>query len=101
MAGIEPLREAIARKIESLYGLVPDPDTEVTVTSGATEALFCAINAVIRAGDEALLFDPCYDSYEPAARRLRFLRRRNAGCGARLHDRQRQRLGACANLKRE
>ena len=66
MAGIEPLREAIARKVQSLYGLAPDPDTEVTVTSGATEALFCAINAVIRTGDEALLFDPCYDSYEPA-----------------------------------
>ena len=66
MAGIEPLREAIAAKVASLYGLAADPETEVTVTSGATEALFCAINAVIRPGDEALLFDPCYDSYEPA-----------------------------------
>ena len=66
MAGIAPLREAIAGKVASLYGLAPDSETEVTVTSGATEALFCAINAVIRPGDEALVFDPCYDSYEPA-----------------------------------
>ena len=43
-----------------------DPDTEVTVTSGATEALFCAIHAVVRPGDEVIVFDPCYDSYEPA-----------------------------------
>ncbi len=66
MAGIEPLREAIAVKVASLYAATVDPDTEVTVTSGATEALFCAINAVIRPGDEAIVFDPCYDSYEPA-----------------------------------
>lgn len=66
MAGIEPLREAIARKVETLYGAVVDPGTEVTVTSGATEALFCAVNAVIRPGDVAIVFDPCYDAYEPA-----------------------------------
>ena len=66
MAGIEPLREAIAAKVLSLYGARVDPDTEVTVTSGATEALFCAIHAVVRPGDEVIVFDPCYDSYEPA-----------------------------------
>ena len=66
MAGIEPLREGIAAKVAALYGLSADPATEVTVTSGATEALFCAITAVIRPGDEAIVFDPCYDSYEPA-----------------------------------
>ncbi len=66
MTGIEPLRTAIADKVASLYGATVDPDTEVTVTSGATEALFCAITAVIRPGDEAIVFDPCYDSYEPA-----------------------------------
>ena len=66
MAGIEPLREAIAGKVGSLYGAVVDPETEVTVTSGATEALFCAVTAVIQPGDEAIVFDPCYDSYEPA-----------------------------------
>ena len=66
MAGIEPLREAIANKVGSLYGAAIDADTEVTVTSGATEALFCAVTAVIHPGDEAIVFDPCYDSYEPA-----------------------------------
>ena len=66
MAGIEPLREAIAGKVASLYGTLVNPATEVTVTSGATEALFCAITAVVRAGDEVIVFDPCYDSYEPA-----------------------------------
>ena len=66
MAGIEPLRQGIANKVRHLYGAAVDPDTEVTVTSGATEALFCAITAVIRPGDEAIIFDPCYDSYEPA-----------------------------------
>ena len=66
MAGIEPLRRGIADKVEDLYGAKVDPETEVTVTSGATEALFCAITSVIRPGDEAIAFDPCYDSYEPA-----------------------------------
>ena len=66
MAGIEPLREGIAGKVADLYGVSVSPETEVTVTSGATEALFCAINAVVRAGDEVIVFDPCYDSYEPA-----------------------------------
>ncbi len=64
--GIPKLREQIAAKTERLYGHRVSPDTEVTVTSGATEALFCAIAAVVRAGDEVILFDPCYDSYEPA-----------------------------------
>jgi methionine aminotransferase len=66
MAGIEPLRGAIANKVRTLYGASIDPETEVTVTSGATEALFCAVTAVIQPGDEAIVFDPCYDSYEPA-----------------------------------
>lgn len=66
MAGIEPLRQAIAGKVANLYDVSVNPETEVTVTSGATEALFCAINAVVRAGDEVIVFDPCYDSYEPA-----------------------------------
>jgi len=66
MTGIPALREQIARKTESLYGRKVNPDTEVTVTSGATEALFAAIAAVVRAGDEVIVLDPCYDSYEPA-----------------------------------
>ena len=66
MSGIEPLRAAIANKVAAQYGTKVDSESEVTVSSGATEALFCAIHAVTRAGDEAIVFDPCYDSYEPA-----------------------------------
>ena len=62
MTGVPRLREAIAAKTLAAYGVAPDPVHEVTVTSGATEALFCAIQAVLRAGDEAIVFDPCYDS---------------------------------------
>jgi methionine aminotransferase len=68
MAGIEPLRQAIARKIETLYGVRVDPETEVTVVSGATEGLYNAITAAIRPGDEAIIFDPAYDSYDPVIR---------------------------------
>ncbi|WP_109124362.1 pyridoxal phosphate-dependent aminotransferase [Dyella sp. C11] len=64
--GLQPLREQIALKTERMYGHKVDPNTEVTVTSGATEALFSAIAAVVRAGDEVIVFDPAYDSYEPA-----------------------------------
>jgi len=66
MTGLPALREQIARKTERLYGRKVNADTEVTVTSGATEALFAAIAAVVRAGDEVIVLDPCYDSYEPA-----------------------------------
>lgn len=66
MTGIPALREAIAEKIASLYGAQVDAGAEVTVTSGATQAIFCAIHAVVRAGDEVIVLDPCYDSYEPA-----------------------------------
>jgi len=66
MHGIAPLREQIALKTERLYGRKVNVDTEITVTSGATEALFSAIAAVVRAGDEVIMFDPAYDSYEPA-----------------------------------
>lgn len=66
MAGIPELREQIAAKTERLYGRKTNPDTEVTVTSGATEALFSAIEAFVHGGDEVIIFDPAYDSYEPA-----------------------------------
>jgi methionine aminotransferase len=66
MTGLPALREQIARKTERLYGRKVNADTEVTVTSGATEALFAAIAAVVRTGDEVIVLDPCYDSYEPA-----------------------------------
>lgn len=66
MPGTPGLREAIAEKTERCYGYRPDPATEITVCSGASEAIFNAINAVIRTGDEVIVLDPCYDSYEPA-----------------------------------
>ena len=66
MTGVPALRQAIARKTGRVYGYLPDADAEVTVTSGATEAIFDAIHAVVRAGDEVVVLDPCYDSYEPA-----------------------------------
>ena len=66
MMGVARLREQIALKTERLYGRKTDPDSEVTVVSGASEALYVAIAATIHAGDEVILLDPCYDSYEPA-----------------------------------
>jgi len=66
MTGMPRLREQIALKSERLYGSRINADTEVTVTSGATEALFAAIAATVRGGDEVIVLDPCYDSYEPA-----------------------------------
>ncbi len=68
MTGVSSLREQIAGKVRRLYGARPDPTTEITVTSGATEALFCAIHAIVRTGEEVILFDPSYDSYDPAIR---------------------------------
>lgn len=66
MTGIAALREQIALKTERLYGRAVNADTDVTVTSGATEAIFAAIAAVVRPGDEVIVLDPCYDCYEPA-----------------------------------
>src|SRR5918994_5125804 len=66
MQGVLPLREAIAAKYETFYGRRYDPETEVTVTSGGTEAIFNAVAAVVRSGDEAIVLEPCYDSYVPA-----------------------------------
>ena len=66
MTGIPALRQAIAAKTLACYGHLPGADAEVTVTSGATEAIFNAIHAVVRAGDEVVVLDPAYDCYEPA-----------------------------------
>jgi methionine aminotransferase len=68
MQGVPALREALAVKISRLYGPTYDPATEITITSGATEALFCAISAFVVPGDEVVLFEPCYDSYVPVVR---------------------------------
>jgi methionine aminotransferase len=66
MAGWPALLEAIGDKVRDLYGWVVDAQSCVTVTSGATEALFCAVHAVVRPGDEVIILEPAYDSYEPA-----------------------------------
>ncbi|MDT0685363.1 methionine aminotransferase [Autumnicola psychrophila] len=66
MNGIPELREQISAKIEKLYGVKYKVDSEITMTSGATQALFSAITAFVRPGDEVIVFKPAYDSYEPA-----------------------------------
>ncbi|MEB5973721.1 pyridoxal phosphate-dependent aminotransferase [Pantoea dispersa] len=66
MIGTLPLREAIADKTADIYGHRPDINSDITVTAGATEALYAAITALVRPGDEVICFDPSYDSYAPA-----------------------------------
>ena len=66
MPGVPRLREAIAAKLTRSYGAQFDSELEITVTLGATEAIFSAVQALIAPGDEAVVFDPAYDSYEPA-----------------------------------
>lgn len=66
MAGNMELREAIAKKIDLLYGITYHPENEITVTAGATQAIFTIINTFIKPEDEVIIFRPAYDSYEPA-----------------------------------
>lgn len=66
MQGILPLRESLVQKAEELYKIKYHPDTEVTITSGATQAIYTAITATIREGDEVIVFEPAYDCYVPA-----------------------------------
>lgn len=66
MPGVMRLREMIAEKTEELYGAKYNPETEITVTAGATQAIYTAISATIREGDEVIIFEPAYDCYEPA-----------------------------------
>src|ERR1700757_1032741 len=68
MEGLPALRERIAAKLSDSYGLRIDPEAAITVPLGATEAIYSAVQALIGAGDEAIAFDPAYDSYEPAVR---------------------------------
>ncbi len=65
MPGVPALRQAMADKIQALYGHAYDPQTEITVTAGATQAILTAILAVVQPGDEVIVLDPCYDSYVP------------------------------------
>jgi len=66
MAGIAPLRHAIAAKIERLHGCRYDADQEITITAGATQAILTAVLALVRPGDEVIVLEPAYDSYVPS-----------------------------------
>jgi methionine aminotransferase len=66
MAGVVALREQLAAQAALYRGIECDPETEITVVPGATEGIFCAVMACVHPGDEVLVFDPCYDCYEPA-----------------------------------
>src|SRR5216110_2095614 len=68
MPGVMKLREAIAVKVFRLYGQAYDPEHEITVTTGATQAIYTAIQALAHAGDEVIVFEPAYDSYIPSVR---------------------------------
>jgi methionine aminotransferase len=65
MVGVQPLRDAVAAKIEALYGRRYDPATEITITAGATQAILTAILAIVGPGDEVIVLEPHYDSYVP------------------------------------
>jgi len=65
MPGVAPLREAVAAKIEALYGRRYNANTEITVTAGATQAILSIILAIVHPGDEVIVLEPCYDSYVP------------------------------------
>ncbi|MBT9459610.1 MAG: pyridoxal phosphate-dependent aminotransferase [Burkholderiaceae bacterium] len=65
MTGVPQLREAIAAKLQSLYGRAYDAGSEITVTAGATQAIFTALLAIVHPGDEVIVLEPCYDSYAP------------------------------------
>lgn len=66
MSGVPILKNRLAEKTENLYDVSFDPETEITIVSGATEAIFAAVTAVVRRGDEVILLEPAYDSYAPA-----------------------------------
>ena len=65
MQGYMPLREALAEKVEYLYGANINPDTQITITPGGTYAIYTAVTTVLQPGDEVIIFQPCYDSYIP------------------------------------
>ncbi|HSL89012.1 MAG TPA: methionine aminotransferase [Ignavibacteriaceae bacterium] len=66
MQGVAPLRDQISQKIEKLHGRIYNPETEITVTAGATQALYTAISCMVSKDDEVIIFEPAYDSYAPA-----------------------------------
>lgn len=70
MPGLLALREQLAAKTEKMYGAVYDPETEITITAGGTQALYTAISTVVHANDEVIIFEPAYDSYAPAIKMM-------------------------------
>src|SRR5690606_29259167 len=68
MAGVGALRKQISANVAAAHAVVYDPETEITVTAGATQALFTAMATLIRPGDEVILFEPAYDAYAPTVR---------------------------------
>jgi methionine aminotransferase len=68
MPGVLPLRQIIAQTVHRSHQRVVDPETDITITAGGTEALFSALAALVHPGDEVIVFDPAYDSYDPAIR---------------------------------
>jgi methionine aminotransferase len=66
MAGLLSLREILAQKTADIYGVNYNPETEITVTAGATQAIYTAISAIVHEGDEVIIFEPAYDCYQPA-----------------------------------
>ncbi len=66
MPGLIQLREILAQKTEELYGAKYNPDSEITITAGATQAIYTAITAIIKEDDEVIVFEPAYDCYQPA-----------------------------------
>ncbi|HHE54846.1 MAG TPA: aminotransferase class I/II-fold pyridoxal phosphate-dependent enzyme [Caldithrix abyssi] len=68
MPGLLSLRQALSIKIKQLYGVLYNPESEITITAGATEALYAVITAVVRPGDEVIIFEPFYDAYPPVVK---------------------------------
>jgi methionine aminotransferase len=66
MTGVPVLREAVAAKIAAMYGHTYDAASEITITAGATQAIITTVLAIVHPGDEVIVLDPCYDSYEPS-----------------------------------
>ncbi len=66
MIGLQPLREKIVEKIENSYSAIYHPEKEITITAGATQAIFTTLSAIVQEGDEVIVFDPSYDCYAPA-----------------------------------
>jgi methionine aminotransferase len=94
MPGLLSLRERIAEKIHSLYGATINPETEITITPGGTEAIYAAITSVVEENDEVILFEPAYDSYAPAIELCKgvpkFIKLEAMGSGKKNHIEQDQ-----------